>query len=375
MKKISDLKIAIVHEYLNFLGGAERVLLALLEAFPQSDVFLLTYSPSKMPRFFLERLSKHKVSVSFLKYFQKFTPLVRLFAPLATESLDLKGYDLIFSNCNSYGKGVIAPQDSLHISYIHSPTRYLWDYAHNYLKEHTYNFFSRLLLEKLFLSQRKWDFLASRRPDLILANSENVKERIKKYYHRDSIVLYPPVRVSSFRVNYSKKDFFLVVSRLSPYKKIDLVVRVFKNLPTQKLKIAGGGSDEKRLRKIAGDSKNIEFLGFVSDKQLKKLYSEAQAVIFPQVEDFGLVPIEAAASGTPTIAYKKGGALETIIDGETGLFFKRQDEKSLKYAIENFIEIKDRFKPSVLRKHSKNFDIEKFKEKLVKIIEDSINKN
>jgi len=367
MKK--NLKVAIVHEYLTALGGAERVLFEILDLYPKADLFVLTFSPNHLPDWANQKINKHKIFVSGLKYIQKFTPLVRILVPYAIEKFYLKNYDLVISNCNSYAKGIIVPQDTIHISYIHSPTRYLWDYVHKYLDEHTKNYVSRWFLRTLFFHQRKWDFLAAQRPDVVLANSENVRERIRKYYCRRAEVIYPPVNIKNFYIAPKKKNYFLVVSRLSPYKKVDLVVQTFKNLSDLTLKIAGEGPERPNLEKIAKGNQRIQFLGFVSDENLKKLYAEARAVIFPQEEDFGLVPIEAAASGTPTIAFKKGGALETILDGKTGIFFKEQTEKSLFLALKKFLIIEDQFNPYLLREHAKSLDSSLFRKKFLKIVE------
>jgi len=370
-RRIEDLRVALVHEYLTLLGGSERMLLDFLDIFPQSDLFLLTYNPKKLPKEFISKIEKHKIIVSNLKKIQRFTSLVRMWAQQATEQFDFSGYDLVFSNCSYCSKGVLVPQDTISISYIQSPTRYLWDYTHNYLKEHAKNNLAKRFLHKLFFKQRKWDFLAAQRPDLLLANSKNVKNRIKKYYRRNSLVLYPSINVSNFKFSPKKDDFFLIVSRLSPYKKVDLVIQTFKNLPNLKLKVVGEGVDKKKLQNLAKGAKNIEFLGFVDDERLKNLYSRALAVLFPQVEDFGLVPLEAAASGTPTIAFKEGGALETVIESETGLFFKEQTESSLAKTIKEFLNRK--FDPYEIKKQVQRFDKSQFRQKLIEIVENEIN--
>ncbi|MCD6194927.1 glycosyltransferase [bacterium] len=360
------MRVAVVHEYLTAFGGAERVLMDILDVFPQADLYVLTYSSKKLPVWVQKRLLRHRLFVSNLKKVQFFTPLVRLWAPYAVESFNLDNYDLVISNCNSYAKGTLTSTHTLHLSYIHSPTRYLWDYTHPYLKEHTSKRFSLALLRTIFCFQRRWDYLAAQRPDVVLANSKNIKKRIEKYYQRKANVLYPSIRVKKYKVGICKKDYFLVVSRLSPYKKVDLVVRAFKN-KNLKLKIVGKGQELKRLKKMAQGAKNIEFLGFVSEKELRKLYAQALAVIFPQIEDFGLVPLEALASGTPVIAYNKGGVLETITE-QTGVFFNEQTEKALIKAIDEFLSRKESFSPQVLRQQAEKFDFSHFKKRLLKIV-------
>ncbi len=363
------MKVAVVHEYLTAFGGAERVLLDILEVFPQSDLFVLTYEPRRLPQWVQNRLARHKIFVSQLNKVKKIVPLVRLWAPYAVEGWDLSGYDLVISNSNSYAKGVIAPTEVPHISYIHSPTRYLWDYAHLYQKEHFRNKFSLALWRVFAFFQRRWDFIASQRPDVPIANSVNVQKRISKYYRRQARVLYPAIRWDKYFITKAKEDYFLVVSRLSPYKKVDLVVKTFLSLKDQKLKVVGEGQEMKHLQKIARGAKNIEFLGFVPDRELRKIYARALAVIFPQVEDFGLVPVEAMASGTPIIAYKKGGVLETVSQA-TGVFFEEQTERALKKAIREFLAHKQDFGPEELRKEAQRFDFTSFKKGLLSIVED-----
>jgi glycosyltransferase involved in cell wall biosynthesis len=373
MNNLVNLRVAIIHEYLDNLGGAERVLLQIIEMFPEADLFFLTYSPKKLPSWVVSKVAKHKVTVSFANRLHRFTPLVRMLAPKAIESFNLQNYDLVISNCNSYAKGVITPTSTLHISYIHSPTRYLWDYNQQYLDEHAKNGLSRLILRRLFFSQRQWDFVAARRPDFILANSQNIASRIKKYYGLESEVLYPGTNLNQFKPA-EKENYFLVVSRLSAYKKIDLVVEAFRELPDLKLKIVGTGSELANLKKKAVGASNIQFLGFISEEELPNIYAKAKALIFPQVEDFGLVPIEAMASGTPVIAYEKGGALETITE-PTGMFFHPQTAKALIRAIREFLNKEHGFTKNNLLAHAQTFSEEKFKENFQRIIGEALVKN
>ncbi|MCD6421972.1 glycosyltransferase [bacterium] len=366
-----DLKVAIVHEYLHLFGGAERVLYYLLQAFPKADVYTLTYRPEKLPPFLAEELKKHRLIVSPLNKVPS-EALRRILAPSAVESWYFDRYDLVISNSNSYAKGVITSIHTAHLAYIHTPTRYLWDYTHRYLKEKAKNRLSLAILRKIFLSQRRWDYIAGQRPDMLVANSLNVKKRIKKYYRRKAEVLYPPIETEKFSPS-AKKDFFLVVSRLSPYKRVDLVVSVFRELDLP-LKIVGEGVELKRLKKLAGSAKNIEFLGFVSEKKLRELYAQALAVIYPQEEDFGLVPLEAQASGTPVIAYKKGGVLETV-SKETGILFSPQTESALRKAIQQFLRQKDRFKAEILRQNAEKFGLNRFYRKLQQLVQKVLEKN
>jgi len=373
MKQLN--RVAIVHEYLENLGGAERVLKQLLEIFPKADLFFITYNLKKLPEDFRERFKSHKITVSFANRFRRFTPLVRVLAPKAVESFNLNEYDLVISNCNSYAKGVIVPTNTYHISYVHSPTRYLWDYKDQYLDEHGHNFFTRFLLSRLFFSQRKWDFLASRRPDLILANSRNVQSRIKKYYRLNSKVLLPAVDLARFKpISKKKGNYFLFISRLSPYKKADLAIKAFKTMPHLNLKIAGSGSELDNLKQMAKGADNIEFLGFVPDSDLPNLYANARALIFPQLEDFGLVPIESMASGTPVIAYGKGGVLETV-NQNTGIFFSAQTAKSLNQAVLEFLNKEKSYDDKYLISKAQQFSFESFKKNLLNYINQLLDKD
>jgi glycosyltransferase involved in cell wall biosynthesis len=372
MNEFSKLRVAIVHEYLENLGGAERVLFQIIDLFPNADLFFLTYNPKNLPQNLVEKLKSHKITVASTNRFRRITPLVRMLAIKAVESFNLEDYDLVISNCNSYAKGVIVPSSTTHISYIHSPIRYLWDYKDQYLDEHASSKISKSILRRLFFDQRQWDFMAAHRPDLILANSENVAARIRKYYRLESRVLYPGINLKRFVKTSQKKDYFLLVSRLSSYKKTDLVIEAFKQMPNLKLKIAGTGSELNNLKKIAATSSNIEFLGFVSDDDLPNLYAEARALIFPQVEDFGLTPIEAMASGTPTIAYGRGGAKETITMG-TGMFFSPQTVKALIRAIQEFLNKEKSFSADALISRAQDFSEENFRRNLKEIIADYLN--
>jgi len=353
------MKIALAHEYLIKRGGAERVILDLLDAFKDPPIFTYLLDREKLP----DKLRvKPDIYVSFLNNYpfsKRFYKLLFPLMPLASESFDFSGFDVVLSSTHQFMKGIIVPQDTLHISYIHTPTRFLW------LERR-----EPFLFKGLFKSLREWDFLAAQRPDVILANSKNVARRIKKYYRRKAKVLYCGIDTKKFYIS-EPEDYFLVVSRLEPHKKTDLAVEAFKKLP-YKLRIVGEGSEYKKLKKMAEGSNNIEFLGFVPDSELTEIYSKALALVFPQEEDFGLVPLEAQASGRPVIAFGKGGALETIKEGETGIFFKEQTPSSLQEAVKNFDPKK--FTPSKIRKWAENFSNTVFKNNIKKIVEEEYRK-
>lgn len=339
------MKVAIVYDRVNKIGGAERVLVALKKIYPDAPLYTLVYNQATAP------WSKiFKVVPTFLNKM----PFLRTrhewlapFASLAFETFDFSQFDLVITVTSSDAKSVITRPGSLHICYCLTPTRYLWSLP-----------FPRLL--KFFLPYfQKVDLFTASRPDHYLSISKEVQKRIQKYYHRKSEVVYPPINYKYFStLDRDPSDYFLVVSRLVAYKKIDLVINTFKklNLP---LIIVGDGSQKNELVQLAKGSK-IKFLGLVSDEELRKLYSQTRAVIFPQIEDFGLVPLEANAAGAPVIALGRGGALETVKDGVTGVLFPDQNIPSLISAIKQFIQIENKLAQKTIRDHAKKFSQEKF---------------
>jgi glycosyltransferase involved in cell wall biosynthesis len=352
---MKDKKIAIVHDFLIEFGGAEKVLLDILEIYPRADLYTLFYDQKKLGELF----DKYEPKTTFVQKLPKLlkgAPL-RPLLPIATESIKVNKYDLVISNCNSFSKGILTPQDVTHISYLHSPTRYLWDYYHRYIEEHKLGGWKSGFTLPIFSYLRLWDKSASKRPDNYLANSNNVKKRINKFYRRKAEVVYPGIDLDEF---YSDKkgNYFLIVSRLSKYKNIDLAIKAFNKL-NERLLVIGTGPERKRLEKMSND--NIEFLGFKSDKVVRSYYSRARAFIFPQEEDFGLTPIEAMASGVPVIALKKGGALETIKENITGIYFENEDWQDLKSAVEKFTQIEKNFKTEELQEQANRFSCQEFK--------------
>ncbi|OGE79776.1 MAG: hypothetical protein A2660_00680 [Candidatus Doudnabacteria bacterium RIFCSPHIGHO2_01_FULL_45_18] len=356
------MKIALVHEFLNQLGGAERVLLNFLEIWPDAEIHVILYSAENTDRQF----EKYKKQISFLDKFPGVHSHPRLFLPLmakAIESFDFSDYDLVLSDSSSFAKGAKA-KGKLHICYCHTPTRFLWTDP-DYLSRQPYPVLFRWL-GKFFLPKlKRWDLAAAQRPTFFIANSVNVQNRIKTFYGRDSVVIPPPVDTQFFRQTSSKQDYFFTASRLEPYKKIEVVIAAFNEL-RWRLKIAGTGTIIDKLQVMA--KSNIEFLGRVSDEDLRQYYSESRAFIFPTVEDAGIMILEAAACGTPVIAYRAGGALETIIQGTTGEFFNEQTPQSLITALRNFYPAQ--YQSQTIRQHALRFDKKNFQQKIKAYVEE-----
>lgn len=360
------MKVALIHDHLAQDGGAEKVLKSLADLFPDAPIYTLLFEKKNADKYFKNRRIETSIIQKLpggIKHYQWYMP----FMPMAVEFFDLRLYDIVISDASAFSKGVITSPDSLHICYCHTPTRYIWDYTHQYINELKYNKFFKKIISLILNYIRVWDRVAADRVDVYIANSKTVQKRIKKYYKRDSVVIYPPVEVDKFYINKKQEDFFLVGGRLAPYKRIDIVIQAFQEL-NLKLKIFGDGVDLERLKKIAGKSKNIEFLGRVNDEEIAELYSKCQAFINPQEEDFGITVIEAMASGRPTIAFRKGGATETVIEGETGLFFDKQDFNSIINVVKSFKA--DKFYPEKIREYAKKFSVERFKNEINKFIKE-----
>jgi len=363
------MRVALVHDFLTQYGGAEKVLEAFHEIWPQAPIFTLFYDPKMMGGYFKD--CNIKVSpIQNLPFGAKKYRWYLPFMPSAIERFNLSEFDLVISDCSAYSKGVLTKPGTMHISYLHTPTRYLWSDAYEYIDslkgaEKLVSKFLSPILTRL----RIWDQIAAQRPNYIIANSGFVAQRIKHYYKRDSHVIYPPVEISKFSIANKIQDYYLIISRLCPYKKVDLAIKAFNKLKMP-LKIIGTGED-KSLRKIAGP--NIEFLGFVSDKEKAKYLSHCKAFIFPQEEDFGITPIEAMASGRPVIAYKRGGALETVVDGLTGKFFKNQTTEDLMEAV---LKLNlNKIKPEKIREHAEKFSKKQFKKDIKNFVQERLEEN
>jgi glycosyltransferase involved in cell wall biosynthesis len=376
------MKVAIVHELLTMKGGAERVAKIFSEMFPEAPIFTLLYDESVMGDWF----PKSRIRTSFVQkntnryslttnhynhhlYLNKF--------PAAVEAWDFSKYDLVLSSSSAFIHGIITNGKPKHLCYVQSPARYLWDRTHDVIDEASHGILGplkRRYLERTFHRLRIWDTEAADRPDVVLAASKEVQRRIELYWRRESEVVYPPVddvwlRASSDESRdlrssqLAARDHFLIVSTLSRYKRIDLAIQAAHQLGVP-LKIAGTGPDKHRLKKLAGPT--IEFLGFRSEEELKDLYANAKALIFPGEEDFGLTPLEAMACGTPVIAYKKGGALETIVDGSTGTFFDEPTAESLSQVMQLFDQ--SRYSSDTCRAQAERFNRKNFEKKILEKI-------
>ena len=362
------MKVALAHDYLNQMGGAERVVLALHEMFPDAPLYTSIYDPQRVDAAF----QSIDIRTSFMqkfplvkKHHQPFLP----FYPFAIERLDLRGYDLVFSSSSAFAKGVITRPETMHICYCHTPMRWCWNYDEYVEREHLGKI-SRAILPFFISGLRVWDQTSSMRVDHFIANSPVVADRIRKYYRRDSVVIPPPVEVSRFTFDPTNRpdDYFLIVSRLMPYKRIDLAIEACNHLHLP-LVIIGSGRDENRLKRLAGPT--IRFMGRLSDQEVLYYYAHCRALILPGEEDFGITPLEAQASGRPVIAYASGGSLASIVDNVTGTFFYKQTVESLVKVLASFDE--HEYDPHTIYNHALEFDQPRFKRRIQQFIEAKMN--
>jgi len=366
-------KIAIVHDWITSISGSEKCLIELLKVFPGADLFTIIYNP-KGPGVKSSLLSKRRIHTSFVNSLPFSSKLYRyylLLFPFAVESFNLSKYDLIISSSFGYSHGVITTSNQLHICYMNTPNRFIWsghsEYKNNRYKSRRNTIFANLYSQYL----RLWDYSASKRPDKIIALSQQVQNRISKYYKIHSEVIYPPVKTSYDLTFPTKEKYYLTISRLVPNKNIDLTIKCFNRFfRDRKLIIAGSGPEEKYLKKLASSNPNIIFKGYVNESYKISLLSKAKAFIFAPNEDFGITPVEALACGTPVIAYKKGGALETIQTNITGVFFSELTITSHKEAIDKFDSIK--FDTKRLVEHARRFDESFFRKKILTYINNEL---
>ena len=362
---LKSAKIAIVHDWLPLYAGAERVLEQMIAVFPQAEIYTLIDAVPREQRDFLQG---RPVKTSFIQQlpfgktkYRSYLPLL----PLAIEQFDLSQYDLVLSNSYAVAKGVITGPNQLHICMCCSPVRYAWDLQHQYLREAKLDKGPRSWLARIMLHRlRLWDVRTAHGVDHFIAISHFIRRRIWKVYRREAEVVYPPVDVSAFGLHEEKEDFYLTASRMVPYKKIDLIVRAFSHMPDKKLIVIGDGPDFEKINVSA--AANVTLLGYQPFEVLRDHMQRAKAFVFAAEEDFGIVPIEAQACGTPVIAFAKGGALETVRGLEreqpTGVFFTEQTTSSLQNALQRFEASLERFDPAAARRHAQAFSTEKFRE-------------
>lgn len=356
------MKVAIIHYWLVNMRGGEKVIEALLDIYPDADIFTHVINPEKIS----DKIKKRVVQTTFIQKLPKATTLYQSYLPLmpyALEQLDLTQYDLIISSESGPAKGVLTSPDSLHICYCHSPMRYLWDMYHEYRQNAS--FIKKWLMPFFSHSVRQWDLASSFRVDHFIANSAFVQKRIEKTYRRKSTVIYPPVITNDFYSTETIDDFYLMVGQLVSYKNTRLAVQAF-NQNGKKLIIIGDGTEKQTLQQLA--NQNITFLGHQTFDVIKHHYAHCKALIFAGVEDFGMVPVEAMASGRPVIALAKGGVLDTVIQGKTGVLFDQPSVSHLNQAIEQFEEQLSSFDSLTIQNHAKLFHDSVFKQQIQQFI-------
>lgn len=362
-----DVSVGIVADWLVTFAGAEKVIAEFIKLYPDADLYSVvdflsdesrkSFYGKEATTSFIQRLPFSKTK------YQQYLPLM----PLAIEQLDVTRHDIILSSSHAVAKGVLTGPDQLHISYVHSPIRYAWDFQHQYLREAGLNKGLKGKLARWFLHKiRIWDCRTANGVDHFIANSQFIARRIKKVYGRDADVIYPPVDVERFTLQETKEDFYFTASRMVPYKRIDLIVEAFSQMPDKKLVVIGDGSEMTKIKSKAG--KNIEILGYQPDAVMQDYMRRAKAFVFAAEEDFGITPVEAQACGTPVIAFGKGGVLETIRPyGEnhpTGIFFAEQTVASLLQAVRQFDLVKDAILPSDCRNNALKFSAQRFHQEL-----------
>lgn len=356
------MKVAIIHDWLVTLGGAEKVLGDILDVYPDADLFSVVDFLNTDQR----KLLKGRVATtSFIqnlpaakKKYRMYLPLM----PLAIEQMDLSPYDLIISSSHAVAKGVISGPDQLHICYCHSPIRYAWDMQHQYLRESGLDsglkgVFARWLLYRI----RNWDYRTSNGVDFFISNSDYIARRIRKVYRRNSKTIYPGVAIEDFPLCSEKSDFYLTASRLVPYKQVGLIVRSFAAMPDKRLVVIGDGPEYTRIKAYA--SANVTMMGYQSFEVLRDYMQKARAFIFAAEEDFGIIPVEAQACGTPVIAFYKGGASETVVNGVTGVFFFEQSEPAIQRSISEF-EAEFLVDSMRIRRHAERFSAKRFRNEI-----------
>lgn len=359
--------VALVHDWLPVYAGAERVLEQMIRVMPDAELYSLIDFVPENQRAFLRGKTVHTSFIQRLPFaeskYRYYLPL----APLAIEQFDLQDYDLVLSSSYAVAKGVLTRSDQLHVSYVHSPIRYAWDLQFQYLQQRGLQWGLRSVLARLILHyMRLFDATSADRVDVFAANSKHVARRIWKTYRRRARVIYPPVDTEAFTLWEDKEDFYLAMSRLVEYKRVDLVVEAFSEMPGKELIVIGEGPEYARLKRTAGP--NVTLLGRQPDEAVQYYMQRAQALVFAGEEDFGIVPVEAQACGTPVVAYAKGGVLESVLPGETGLFFDDQSVEALKASVHQFAANREQFVPERIRQHAEQFSEGRFRRELSDLV-------
>lgn len=355
------MKIAVVHDYFTQLGGAEKVASELMQILPDAALYSTVALPECMP----PGLQATKVETTWMQRLPHMRQLYRLyflFYPLAVGSLDLSAFDLVISSSSGYVKGVHTSPNALHVCYCHTPMRWVWSF--DSYSARGMGSLARMVLPSLIAPLRRWDLGASRQPDYFIANSKAVAMRIRRAYGREAEIIHPPIDVYCFRPAAEHDDYYLILARLVAYKNIDLAVEVCTKLG-RRLLVIGDGPDRARLESLAGPT--VTFLGRISDEKVKHYAAHCRALIFPGEEDFGMAPVEIAAAGRPTIALRAGGAIETIVEGITGLFFEEPSASDLAAAMERF-EARN-WSPELIRQHAMAFSLEVFERRLLDFLD------
>ena len=356
------MKVALIHDWLNQRGGAEDVLENLVAMYPQAPLYTSLYWRKEMPLHWNEWQIKTSF-IDHLPFAYRKQQIYFPFYPWAFEKFDFSDYDLLISNKSGFCHGVISGPETLHICYCLTPTRYVWRY-HQYAEQENLGRITRTVIAPFLTYMRIWDRLAADRVDHFVAISEEIRQRIKKIYQRDSVIIFPPVETERFAPSSHVEDYYLFVGRLVPYRRLDVLIQAFNQLG-RPLYIAGTGRDRERLEALA--KPNIQFLGFVPDENLPDLLARCRAFLFPGEEDFGIAPIQAMASGRPVIAYDGGGARETVVEG-TGVLFSEQTVEEIVRVVEGFDT--NRVSSAQIRNHAEQFDTAVFKEKFGRFVEE-----
>ncbi|MCI1897999.1 MAG: glycosyltransferase family 4 protein [Enterobacter sp.] len=368
------MKVAIVHEWFSSYAGSEKVVEQILRCYPEADLFAVCDFLKPKDRDFL---NNKKINTTFIQHlpfaakkFQSYLPLM----PLAIEQLDMSAYDVVISSSHAVSKGVITGPDQIHISYVHSPIRYAWDFQHQYLRESGLNkgikgWLAKYLLHKI----RIWDYRTAAGVNHFIGNSQFIVRRINKVYGRQANVIYPPVNTDKFEFSENKEDFYLAACRMVPYKRVDLIVSAFAKMPDKKLVVIGDGSEMEKIKQLATD--NITLLGYQDDAALVDYMKRAKAYVFAAEEDFGISPVEAQASGTPVITYGKGGCLETVIplgsEKPTGLFFFEQTADAICDAVNDFEKHHSDINSHDCREHALTFSEQRFRNEMSSFVENA----